>query len=397
MPTDVTVTVTRAIERELVDFDDFVGRTEASMSVDVRSRVSGFIESVDFYDGAIVTEGQVLYRIQREEYDAVHKQSLARLEVAEARSELARTKLDRSRQLFEVAAISKEELDENAAAYTTAQAEIASAKADADRTALDVKYTEVLAPIGGKIDRTLVDRGDLVTGGLGSGTMLTRIVKNDPMYAYVQVDERALLRYVRMIEAMGLEISSLPELRERQPPCLVQLSDEKKFPTQAFLDFAENQLDAGTGTVRIRAVIRNEAERFAAGMFVRVRIPMSPSYTAVLVPETAIGTELTQKYVFVVDDAGKVSRRNVTVGSRRGEARVILDGIKAGERVIVRGLQRVRNDATVKYEGEEPFDVPSSLLTGDLPRSRLSDLIPSGSGNGNAVPEASGAESSTGG
>lgn len=370
-PTEIPVTVSLAVEHELIDFDEFVGRTEPSETVEVRARVSGFVEDVTFSDGERVALDKPLYVIQREEYAAIFLQAETLLETARVRAELTQAKLARSQRLIESNAISKDEYDEAVAANKVAQAEIAVAEADVARAQLNLDYTEIKAPIAGRIDRAMVTRGNLVTGGVGNGTLLTRIVANDPMFVYFEADESAVLRYRRSLEAAGVTLSALPTLKDRQPLCRVRLADEPGFPHLGRIDFAENRLDSGTGTIRIRAVLGNSSELMTGGMFVRVRVPMSSRYKAILVPDSAIGTDQTIKYVMVVTSENKVERREVTVGDKRGEARVITSGLQAGERVISRGLQRVRNGQPVKVDRTIELVIDPVLLDGDLPDSAV--------------------------
>lgn len=336
----------------MTEYDEFVGRTESFESVEVRSRVSGFLQSVEFEDGAFVDKDQLLAQIEPDQYKAIHDQSLAMVELQKTKSDLALSALARSKKLKEGSAISQEEFDENAAAATAAEAEIAVAQADAARTALDLKYTQVKAPIAGRIDRALVSAGNVVTGGLGSGTLLTTIVNDTPTYAYFDVDEASILRYIRRSQKTS-DDTSPSALRDLKIPVELQLKDEVGFPHVGTLDFLENQIDDQTGTIRLRGVFDNHDRLLRGGMFVRVRIPTSEPYDAVMIPESAIGTDQTYKFAFVVGDDNVAVRRTLELGPlvdspEDGAMRVIKDGVAAGEKVIVRGVQRVQPGLTVE-------------------------------------------------
>jgi RND family efflux transporter MFP subunit len=346
------VTVVPVAQEETIDQDDYVGRLEASETVDVRARVSGYIQSVDFRDGDYVEEGQPLFHIEPDEYEAIQEQSVARITVFETKRDLAKSKLARLEPLAKTGAVTAEELDEARSALREAEASIISAKADANRTALDVKYTVINAPIGGRIDRTLLTRGNLVNSGISGGTALTKIVKDSPIYVYFDVDERSLLRYQKLRRSGGDEES--PEtLRERNLACFAQLADESDFPHAGQLDFAAARVNPTTGTVRIRGVFPNEDKRLTPGVFVRIRVPVSEPYPALLIPEKSIATDQDVKYVYVVSDQSLVVRRNLELGGTRGERRIVQAGLQPGERVIVKGLQRVRPDDKVEVV-EEP-------------------------------------------
>jgi RND family efflux transporter MFP subunit len=346
-----TVTVVSAMEEEITDYDELVGRTEASETVEVRSRVSGYIKEIHFKDGDRVQKDQPLFNIEPDLYQAIHQQSLSRIDLGTARKDLAQSKLNRSKTLIAVNAISKEEFEESEASLKEAEAQIVAARADADRTALDLKYTQIRAEIDGRIDRALITPGNMVTGGIGNGTLLTRIVRNDPIYAYVDVDERSVLRYLRRANASSSDADkSTKSLRERQIPCSMQLADEKDFPHEGVLDFVENRVNVATGSIQIRGAFRNENQFLTGGLFVRIRVPVSEPYKAVLVPEQSIGVDQGAKFVYVVGDDKIPIRREIVPGPQRGNLRVIKSGINAGESVIYRGVQRVRPGKPVTVE-----------------------------------------------
>jgi RND family efflux transporter MFP subunit len=351
------VTVAAVETREITDFDEYTGRTEASEIVEVRSRIFGFLKSIDFKDGDYVKEGQTLFTIEPEEYQAIHEQSLAKIDVNQANLELARSKLAMKEKLRPNGAISQEEYEEAVAAVHEAEATIAAARADANRTAVDLKYTEIKAPISGRVDRSLVSRGNLLTGGQSSGTLLTTIVNEQPMYVYFDVDERSLLGYMRR---RSPERSATGNLSDLGVECFVQLADEQDFPHRGLIDFASAAVNSSTGTARLRAVFENADHALSSGLFVRIQIPVSKPYEALLIPERALSTDQNVKFVYVVGDDGVANRRVVELGRREGEMRVITSGLAAGDRVIVKGMQRVKPGQRVEAQAEPAVTTESS-------------------------------------
>jgi RND family efflux transporter MFP subunit len=341
------VTVTPAISQETIDSDIYTGKTEASETVEVRARVFGYLKTIEFKDGDFVTEGQPLFTIEPDEYQAIHDQSVSRIAVAESKLELAKSKRARNETLVKAKAVSQEEYEESVAAVREAEASVVASKADANKTAVDLKYTVVKAPISGRIDRAVLSKGNLLTGGATSGTLLTKIVKEQPMYVYFDVDERSLLGYMRQRTKSDTEPGSL---REAGIPCQLQLADESDFSHQGQLDFIETEVNPTTGTARLRGVFPNKNRELASGLFVRVRIPVSKPYEAVLIPEQALGTDQSIKFVYVVGPEGNAERRPVELGGQRGEMRIVTSGLKAGEQVIVKGVQRVKPNQKVEAE-----------------------------------------------
>ncbi|QDU89021.1 Efflux pump periplasmic linker BepF [Pirellulimonas nuda] len=351
------VTVADVVEREVTDSDDFTGKTEASAIVEVRARVYGYLRSTEFKDGDYVKEGQTLFTIEPDEYQAIHEQSLSRIALTTANYDLAKSKLARDEKLVPTNAISQEEYEESVAAMKSAEATVVAAKADANRTALDLKYTVIKAPMSGRIDRALVSDGNLLTGGLTNGTLLTKIVAEQPMYVYFDVDERSLLGYMRQRDRSNVD-KSPGSLREQEVPCYVQLADEKDFPHVGKIDFASAEVSAGTGTARLRGVFENKDRSLVSGLFVRIRVPVSKPYRAVLIPERALATDQNIRFVYVVGQDGKAERRNVELGGQRGDLRIVKSGLAAGDRVIVKGLQRVRPGQKVEAENEAATPTP---------------------------------------
>jgi RND family efflux transporter MFP subunit len=347
------VTVTPVVVQEIVDADEYIGRTEASEIVEVRARVFGKLNDIGFSDGDMVEKDKtVLFMIEPEEYQAIYDQSVSRISLNDAKLELAKSKLARNKKLFDKDAISLEELEESIAAVKEIDAMIVASKADAARTAIDLKYTTVIAPISGRIDRAYVSRGTLLTGGIANGTLLTKIVQEQPMYVYFDIDERSLLRYKRMREPAD-ESKTPGSLRDLNMACYVQLADEKDFTHEGMLDFASAEVNVSTGTARIRGTFKNADLILSSGLFVRIKVPISKPYEALLVPERALATDQNIKYVYVVGSDGTAKRQNVVLGGQRGELRIIKSGLAVGENVIVKGLQRVKPNQKVEAEKAE--------------------------------------------
>jgi RND family efflux transporter MFP subunit len=353
------VTVTAVVSQETVDADEYTGKTEASESVEVRARVFGFLKTIDFADGDFVTEGQPLFTIEPDEYLAIHNQSLARIDLNKAALELARAKHARNDKLVKTGGVTQEEWEESLASVKDADSRIKAAEADANRTAVDLKYTEIKAPISGRIDRAYVSKGNLLTGGQGSGTLLTKIVNEQPMYVYFDVDERSLLKYMR--QRAATRETAPGSLRQLGIPCYLQLADETDFPHEGWLDFIETEVNLTTGTARLRGVFPNSNRELASGMFVRIRIPVSKPYEALLIPEQALATDQSIKFVYVVGADGTATRRNVELGAQRGAMRIVTSGLNAGEQVIVKGLQRVKPGQKVETEVAEATLPPTTV------------------------------------
>ena len=360
--TPLKIATVQATSKQITDYDEFVGRTGAIETVEVRARVTGYVKQIHFSDGQMVQEDDLLFSIEPDVYQAAHQQALAKIELMKARVGLAKSKLARAKSLIDVKAISQEEYEENVAALTEAQAQETSAQADSQISALDLKYTEVRSPISGRIDRALITPGNIVTGGLGTGTLLTTIVKNDPMFVYFDVDEQSVLRYQRLERQKQPEDPSKTQssnpLKSQEIPCFVQLGDEKDFPHRGKLDFLQNRIDDRTGSIKLRAVLDNKDNLLKSGMFVRIRVPVSQPYDAVLVPEASIGVDQDTRYVIAIGSDKKPVRRTVELGRSIGTWRVITKGLDAGTEIVYRGLQRVRPGAEISIEqASVPLDL----------------------------------------
>jgi membrane fusion protein, multidrug efflux system len=357
-PPPPKVTVARPLVREIVEWDEYTGRLQALDSVEVRPRVSGYVDSIHFADGATVKEGDLLFVIDPRPYEATLKQARAEVDVGQARLELARTESARGARLLGARAISAEDAERRAATLHEAAASLAAAQAAAEAAALDVEFTKVLAPIAGRVSRHLVDEGNLVTGGATNATLLTTIVSLDPIHCYFDADERQYLKYARLSQR-GERVSS----RDTNNPVEVGLADETGFPHKGWMDFVDNALDPGTGTMIGRALIPNPDLLLSPGLFVRIRLPGSARHPATLLPDEAIGTDLDQKFVWVVGAENEAQYRPVKLGPLHEGLRIVREGVGPDDRVVVAGVQRVKAGAVLAPE-ERPLAPPPAPPAG---------------------------------
>jgi RND family efflux transporter MFP subunit len=338
------VTVSHPVERTITDYADFTARTAAVDAVELRARVSGYLDKVNFKEGALVQKGDLLFEIDPRTYRAQLEQAKGNLATVEARVLQAEADLARARRLIGTRAISQEDFDRFAADRSAAVASRASATAAVERAQLDLNFTRVIAPVSGRISRYNVTVGNLVQAGdLTGGTLLTTIVSVDPMYAYFDVDERTVLRVKQLIRE-GQAVS--PEATE--VTVALGLANEAGHPHRGVINFIDNQVNPRTGTLRVRGVFPNPDEALSPGYFARVRVPIGSPHKALLITDRALDTDQGQKIVYVVDKDNRVTVRPVTVGALHDGLRQVTDGLKAGERVIVNGLQQVRPGATVE-------------------------------------------------
>jgi RND family efflux transporter MFP subunit len=338
------VTVSYPIEREVTDYSDFTGRTAAVDSVELRARVWGYLEKVNFKEGAIVQKGDVLFEIDPLSYQAVHSQAEGDLAAAEALLNRLEADFARAELLIRTKVISREEYDKVVGDRSQAVASRAARHAAVERAKLDLGYTKVTAPISGRVSRYVVTVGNLVqSGDQGGGTLLTTIVSVDPMYVYFDVDEHTALR-VRQLVREGKSDSP----REGGFPVSLGLANEKGFPHQGTINFVENQVNPKTGTIRLRGVFPNEDQVLLPGLFARVRTPLGRPHKAILVSERALDTDQGQKILYVVSDENEVTSRAVKLGALQSGLREITDGLKPGEKVIVEGVQNVRPGEVVE-------------------------------------------------
>jgi multidrug efflux system membrane fusion protein len=349
------VTVAQPTKRTVTDWDEFTGRFEAVEEVQVRARVGGFVTNVEFRDGAFVKTGDLLYVIDSRPFEAVAEQADGQLSDARAKAELAKRELDRALTLNQTQAVSDSVVDQRRQALQAAKAAQMQAEGLLKAAQLNIEFTHVVAPIGGRVSRHLVSVGNLVQGsdGGGSATLLTSIVSLDPIYVYFDMDEATYLRNNRLYFE-----GKRPSSRENPNPVHVTLTGEPKPSHDGKVDFLDNRLDVSTGTLRGRAVIPNKDYSILPGQFGHVRLIGSSPYEALLLPDTAIATDQSRKIVFVVKDDNTVEAKPVVLGPLDEGLRVIREGLKPEDRVIVDGLQRARVGAKVS---------PHAAATGSKP------------------------------
>ncbi len=341
-PAPPAVMVSAPIERDVTDYADFTARTAAVEAVGVRARVWGYLVKVTFTEGALVKKGDVLFEIDPRTYQVALAQAEGNLASLDARLKRLDADLGRAQQLVG-RAMSREEYDRIAGDRGETAASIRAAQAAVDRAKLDLAFTKVTAPVSGRVSRTLVTVGNLVqSGDQSGGTLLTTIVSVDPMYAYFDIDEHMVLR-VRPFVREGK--ADAP--RDGGVPVWLGLANEDGHPHRGTIDFVDNQVNPSTGTMRLRGVFPNKDQVLAPGMFARVRVPIGRPHTALLVSERALDTDQGQKILYVVTEQNAVAARPVRVGALHDGLRVIEDGVRPGEHVIVNGLQRVRPGVTV--------------------------------------------------
>jgi RND family efflux transporter MFP subunit len=354
------VTVATPLVQQVVDWDEYVGRFEAIQNVEVRPRASGYLQTVNFRDGDYVRAGQLLFTVDARTAEAAVAQAGAQLAQAQATLANARTELARSQALAAQRAASREEVESRQSAVRTGAAGVAAAQAVLRARRLDVGFTRVLAPISGRISERLIDPGNSVTA---DQTVLTRIVSVDPLHFVFQGSEALLLKYQR--EGAGVRPGT---------PVRVKLSDESDYAHQGKLDFIDNAIDPGAGTIRARAIMPNPNGFLKPGMFGNLRLEASRPYPALLVPDTAVMADAARQIVYVVDRSGTVVAKPVQTGALRGNLRVIRSGIARTDRVVIGGTQRARPGA--KVTPQPGRIVPAPAAAGAAPSS---DAPPPGS------------------
>jgi RND family efflux transporter MFP subunit len=354
-PPPPAVTVAKPVKRTVVDYDEYVGRFTAINAVEVRARVSGYLDKVHFKDGQIVKQGDLLFTIDKRPFQNSLDQ--ARANLVQAQSNLAFTESDytRGQQLVRDKTITEQTFEQRAQAFRNAKASVANAEAALRQAELDLEFTDLRAPIEGRIGDRRVSPGNLVTGGTGGNTtLLATIVSTDPIYFEFTFDEASYLRYQRLATT-GKDVAS----RNAGVQVAIKLIDENDFDHEGRMDFVDNVIDRSTGTIRGRAVFANPKEVFTPGMFARVRVPGTPPYEGLLVPDVAIGTEQARRFVMVIDDQDTARPKYVTLGQvTKDGLRVIKDGIGPDDRIVISGLMQARPGQKVRPEEPKPSPAP---------------------------------------
>lgn len=356
-PPPAPVTVAKPVVKTITERDDFTGRFDAVAAVEIRARVGGYLASVNFTDGAMVKAGDMLFVIDRRPYEAAFTQANAEVAAAQTRLDFARQELDRTERLARSGNAPESRLDENRQNFLAAQAELNGARAVLEKARLDLEFTQITAPISGRIGRKLVTEGNLISA---NSSLLTTVVAVDPIYFYFDVDERSYDAYVR--QGQNTEGGT-------SPPVTVSLGDGREAPRDGKLDFVDNRIDEATGTMRVRAILDNKDMRYTPGMFGRISIPGSDAYQGVLIPDEAIGADQDRRFVYVVAEDGSLNQQVVRPGPRIDGYRVVRQGLTGGETIVVNGIQRIRPGAKI---APQPTTLPPTrtAANGNDPGSR---------------------------
>jgi RND family efflux transporter MFP subunit len=335
-PPPPQVSVAQVLEKRVKDWDEFTGRLQAVESVEIRPRVSGYIDRVAFTEGSLVKSGDLLFVIDPRPYKADYDRAAADVKRYKTALELARIELVRVQRLKDSGAVSEEELDERKSTVAQAESNVAGSEAALEAASLNMNFTRVTSPIAGRVSRAEVTRGNLVTGGSNGGTLLSSVVSMDPIYLYFDADEQSYLRYAQIARS-----DERPNSRDSRKPVQVGLADEEGFPHAGTVDFVDNQLNPQTGTIRARAVLQNKEGRFAPGLFARVQLLGSGEYSAILIEDRAVNTDQSQKYVLLLGADDQIEYRKVTLGRVIEGLRIVREGLKPGDVIVVNGAQRV--------------------------------------------------------
>ena len=338
------ITVSQPVAHKIIEWDEYTGRFDAVEAVDVRARVSGYLTDVNFTDGQEVKAGDLLFQIDPRPFERALDQAKAQLDEAKVRVSNAGLDVERGRPLLKSETISRKTFDDRENLVREATAAVKVAEARVKTAELELSFCRITAPISGRISRTLVTRGNFVSGGGNDtgNTILTTIVTQNPIYIYFDMSENNALKYQRLVQALGKGPTGMVGAVVG-----VGLPDEQHYPHSGKLDFLENRLDAGTGTLRARAIVENGQGLFSPGMFARVRLQGSPEYQTLLLPDEAIGTDQATRFVYVVGSNDVPERRTVELGPLIDGLRVVRKGIDPDDWVVIRGQQRIVPDQKI--------------------------------------------------
>jgi RND family efflux transporter MFP subunit len=352
-PLPPAVTVSQPLQRDVIRWDEYSGYLSSPQTAVVDARVSGLIEEAPFQEGAVVHQGDLLFKIDPRPFLADLDNKEAAVAQAKATTDKTKADFERSILLLKDQVIAQADYDANKASYLEAEASLKAAEAALETSRLNLEWTDVRAPITGRVSRMNVTVGNLVNGGSGQATTLTTIVSIDPLYSYINVPENVALRYQKL--ALQEKKSSVAGANVG---CFLQLENETNFPHQGVIDFVDNQVDVNTGTEQIRCVFANPTTILTPGLFALTRIPASGRYTTLLIPDAAVNADQNERYLLIVGADDVVQQRPVKLGALFGTLRSITDGLKPGERVIVNGMQSARSGAKV-IPHEAPFSAES--------------------------------------
>jgi RND family efflux transporter MFP subunit len=350
----IEVIATWPITSEVADYQDFTGRLDAVKTVDIRARVSGFVVTAPFKEGDLVHEGDLLFQIDERTYRATYNQAEANLKQSAADRNLQEQNSRRARRMADSRSLSQEDYDTVVATLEKSKATVGAMEAARDMAKLYLDFTKVIAPLTGHISRRLADPGNLI---VADNTILTTIVADSSLYAYFDVDERT---YLDLVAAASP--GQNPLLTGQPLPVVLRLVNEEEFTHKGSVDFIDNRVNAATGTIRMRGIFDNAAGILKPGLFVRIRLPIGKPYQAILTSSEAILSDQGRKYVYIVNDNNEVVYRPVTVGQESHGLSIIKKGLSTGERVIISGMQRVRQGAQVQVKLQEPPKAPPSVL-----------------------------------
>jgi len=350
-PTEVNVA--QVISKEVTEMDEFNGRFTAVQSVDIRPRVSGYITRIAFIEGAEVKKGDLLIEIDDREYRAALTRTESEVNRAKTRVSKAQRDVERGRKLLEAKAMSGEEWDQKSAELDQAKADVAAMQAAALQSRLSVDFSRVVAPIDGRVGAALITVGNLVD----PSAVLTNMVSLDPIYVVFEGDERTFLRYQDLIRA-----GDRPSARNGGNPVRVGLTNESGFPHEGVLDFVDNQLDPASGTIRVRAKLKNADRRFTPGLFARVQLVGSAVHPALLIHDQAVLTDQDRKYVYVVGEGNTALRKEVLLGASVDGLRIVTSGLESTDRVVVNGMRKIFFPGAPLAPVAVPMNAPNTIV-----------------------------------
>ncbi len=348
-PPPPKVTVAPVVEKEIVEWNEFIGRTDAVQSVEIRARVSGYLTSVDFKPGSLVKKGDLLFTIDERPYKADLARAEGQLQQARAQQQLAEADFKRVKELRDRSVVAVNEFDNKSSVMMQSLGGTTVAEAELENAKLNLEFCSIRSPIDGRVSRENVSVGNLVQPNATAAGVLTTVVAVDPLYAYMDVDESAILNYIKLSKEGRLKTA-----RETRVTLYMGLQNEEGFPHEGFVDFVDNRITPGTGTMRVRGQWKNWDALLTPGFFVHIRVAASPKYPALLVPDEAIGVDQGQRFVLVVGADKKVQYRTVKLGTLSDGLRVVHEGLKAGELIVVNGLMRAQPGSIVDAEVAAP-------------------------------------------